>query len=117
MYPSSTRVVYSKGSLKNLDKDGDGIPDHLRFKLVNLRGTGGIRLSIKVLVDGRDVTSKTTIQVADQKPRPIKPSIYVYSIYGDELTFEVRHGGEIKAGPHKVRLVSDIGPVEFEDSV
>ena len=115
-------IPYVRGSLKNIDTDGDGIADCLQFKLLNSLGTGSVYVSdLRILVDGRDYTKNTTFKVGDKAPRPATNLGYVYSNYGDEILVEVKHKGEIKSGKHRIEISiqSDMGSytISFEDTV
>ena len=115
----SVFLSYKKGSMKNLDEDGDGVPDTLVFTLINSIGTGSAYVTIKVFVDGVEFTDKTLMSIAGEEFIKLKPDMYVSSTYGDEITFKILHKGEIKPGRHKVKLVGTIdgfeGKMEFED--
>jgi len=115
-------IPYVKGSLKNIDKDGDGVPDHIQFKLINHIGSGSVYVSrVQVLVNGEDVTENTTFKIGDSPPRPAKAPGYVSSNYGDEILVEIKHNGKIGPGRHKIKLAveSSFGPyvLEFEDTI
>ncbi len=115
-------ISYVKGSLKNVDKDNDGVADHLQFKLINYLGSGSASVSdIRVLVDGKDVTDKTTFKIGDKPPKPAKSLNYVTAYYGDEVLVEIKHDGEIKPGLHKIEVSAKIDwetfNIEFEESV
>ncbi|MCD6096125.1 MAG: hypothetical protein J7J99_06135 [Thermoprotei archaeon] len=114
-------IPYVRGSLKNIDTDGDGIADSLQFKLQNNLGTGSVYISnLRILVDGKDYTESTTFKIGDKAPRPATNLGYVYSNYGDEILVEVKHKGEIKPGKHRIviSVQSDMGPytISFEDT-
>jgi len=107
-------INYVKGSLKNLDKDGDGVWDHVEFKLVNQMGSGGVLVeNLKILIDGEDVTAKTYLTVGGGRGR-IKESMYVYSMLGEEITFEVEKEGGLSDEPHEICLKAKIGWEEME---
>ncbi len=115
-------LSYVKGSLKNVDKDEDGIADHLQFKMINYIGSGSAYVSdFKVLVDGEDMTDKATLKIAGQAPKPVKSLTYVTAYYGDEILVEIKHDGKIKPGLHRVELSARIEwypiSVKFEDTV
>jgi len=114
-------IPYVSSSMKNIDKNGDGVPDHLQFALINRVESGSASIGMKLLIDGADFTEKATLQIGSQKPQNIGPYVYIITNYGDRCIVEVNHEGEIKPGKRKVRITAST-PVgsftsEFEDTV
>ncbi|MGQ9515414.1 MAG: hypothetical protein ACUVTL_10290 [Thermoproteota archaeon] len=114
-------IPYVPSSMKNVDKDGDGIADHLQFAIINRVDSGSASIGIKLSIDGMDFTEKSTLQIGSQKPQKLGPYLYISTNYGDRCIVEVDHAGKIKAGKHKVKIMTNT-PVgtytsEFEDVV
>ncbi|MGQ9513998.1 MAG: hypothetical protein ACUVTL_02960 [Thermoproteota archaeon] len=114
-------VVYEKGSMRNVDKDGDGKNDHLQLIIVNRAGSGGIKADLKVFVDDIDVTELASLSIAGNPPLKIKPSMYISSNYGDRVVLEIKHDGKIGPGTHKVKIQATVDwqtfTQEMEDRV
>ena len=113
------RQLYVKGSLENVDLNGDGVPDGVRFKLRNTLGGGTVRGRLRVRVDGEEVPSdKIWIEFRGEKlkvPEIADRSFYV--AVGDELTITLELGRGLEPGEHKIELemdVQELGPVGFD---
>jgi len=109
-------LTYVKESLKKLNEST------LQFKLVNYAGSGSGGAGVRLLLDERDVTERSTIKIGSQEARPMKPYMYGSVSYSDEILFTVKLDTPIKPGLHKIRLVCDIGvgvpfSTEFEGKV
>jgi hypothetical protein len=91
--------------MKNIDKDGDGIADHLQFAIINKVDSGSASIGIKLQIDGVDFTDKGILQIGNQKPQKLGSYIYINTDYGDTCVVEVNHGGKIKAGKHTVKIM------------
>lgn len=102
-------VAYEKGSMKNIDKDGDGKNETLQLKMTNRAGSGSVTADLKIYVDGVDMTEATTLQVDERTPENVKPSMYLYSNYGDTVILEIKHNGKIGTGHHKVSFQATVG--------
>ena len=107
--------------MKNIDKNGDGVADHLQFAFINRVESGSASIGMKLLIDGTDFTEKATLQIGNQKPQDIGPHVYISTNYGDRCIVEVNHEGKMKPGKHKV-IITASTPVglytsEFEDTV
>ncbi|MBO3802866.1 MAG: hypothetical protein JTT11_03170 [Candidatus Brockarchaeota archaeon] len=113
-------VPYVPSSMKNLDKDGDGVADHLQFAVTNKVESGSASIGVKLQIDGVDFTDRGVMQIGSQKPQKLGPYLYISTNYGDKCVVEVEHGGKIKAGKHKVRMTvsTPVGTFtsEFEDT-
>jgi hypothetical protein len=114
-------VIYEKGSMKNVDKDGDGKDDHLQIAMINRAGSGGVTADLKVFVDGIDMTDSTTLSISGKPPQKIRPAMYVSANYGDRVVLEIKHDGKIGPGNHKVKLQATVDwqtfTQEMEDRV
>jgi hypothetical protein len=112
-------VPYVPSSMKWSDKKGGKIADQLQFILLNKVDSGSANIGVKLLIDGVDYTDRATIRIEDQQPQKLGPYVYVSTGYGDKCFIEVDHGGKVKPGKHKVKVIVDT-PVgsyttEFED--
>ena len=76
-------IGYEKGNMKNIDKDGDGKNETLYLKMTNRAGSGSVTADLRIYVDGIDMTEATTMQIAERPPEKVKPSMYLYSNFGD----------------------------------
>lgn len=110
-------VIYEKGSMKNIDKDGDGKDDTLQLRVTNRMGSGSVTADLKVYADGIEMTEATTLQIAERNPERVKPSMYLYSNYGDAILMEIKHDGKIGPGHHKVSLQATVGWETFSSDV
>jgi hypothetical protein len=118
---SKMSIPYVPSSMKNVDKDGDGVADHLQFAVTNRVDSGSASIGMKLFIDGADFTDKGTLQIGSQKPQKLGSYLYISTNYGDKCFVEVDHAGKIKAGKHKVKITvnTPVGTYtsEFEDSV
>jgi hypothetical protein len=110
-------IAYEKGSMKNIDKDGDGKDDTLQLRMINKVGSGSVTADLKLYVDGMDMTEATTLQIAERNPERVKPSMYLYSNYGDTVLMEIKHDGKIGLGHHKVSLQATVGWENFSSDI
>jgi len=109
-------LTFVKESLRKLDEST------LQFMLKNYVGSGSGGAGVKLLLDEKDVTEGSTVKIGSQEARQMKPYMYGSVAYGDEILFTVKLDTPIKPGPHKIRLVCDIGggetfSAEFEGTV
>ncbi|MEM1509452.1 MAG: DUF6379 domain-containing protein [Thermofilaceae archaeon] len=113
------RQLYVKGSLENVDINGDGILDGARIKLRNTLGGGSVRGRLRAIIDGEEVSpERILIEFKGERMRASEAagrSIYV--AVGDELTIFFELGKGLTPGEHKVELeldVQELGPVGFD---
>lgn len=116
---SILRQLYVRGSLENVDLDGDGQPEGVRFKLRNTLGGGTIRGSLRVKVDGEEVDpEKIVIEIRGEKIRaPEAAEKAFYVAVGDEITITLELGRGLSPGEHRVDLefvTEELGPVGFD---
>lgn len=111
--------LYVKGSLQNVDLNGDGVPDGVRLKLRNTLGGGTVRGRLRARVDGEEVPpDRIWIEFKDWKLRAseaVDRSFYV--AVGDEITITLELGKGLQPGEHTVELELDtqeLGPVGFD---
>ena len=109
-------LTFIKESLKRLNENT------FQFKLVNNVGSGSGGAGVRLLLDGRDVTERSTVKIGSQEAKPMKPYMYGSVAYGDEILFTIKLDTSIKPGLHKIQLVCDIGggesfSAEFEGTV
>jgi len=95
-------VVYLKESLKRVDKKT------LQFTLVNRVDSGSADVGIKILLDGRDLTTRSTLRRGSGEPRPVTPHMYITSIYGDEFLVTVESDAPIEPGLHRIEVTCEI---------
>lgn len=94
----------------------------LEFKLVNHVGSGSGSISVKVLLDGDDVTDKSMMKIGTQEARRVKPSMYVTSYHNDPVLMTIELDEPVKRDLHKVKVtcyVEMLGSysAEFEETV
>ncbi|MEM1871476.1 MAG: hypothetical protein QW517_10195 [Thermofilaceae archaeon] len=113
------RQLYVRGSLENVDLNGDGIPDGVRFKLRNTLGGGTVRGRLRAKVDNIEVpTDKIMLEFKGWKLKASEAadkSFYV--AVGDEIIITLELGKGLELGEHKVELELDtqeLGPVGFD---
>jgi len=107
---------YVKGSFRRASENV------LEFKLVNHVESGSGSISVKVLLDGNDVTDKSTMKIGTQEARSVKPSMYVTSYYNDPVLMTIELDEPVKRDLHKVKVtcyVEMLGSysAEFEETV
>lgn len=112
-------IPYVPTSMKNIDKDGDGVVDHLQFAITNEVDSGSASIGVKLLIDGTDFTDRATLQIEKQRPQNLGSYIYISTRQGDRCVVDIDHAGKIKPGKHRVKITVDT-PVgsyssEFED--
>jgi hypothetical protein len=113
------RQLYVKGSLENVDLNGDGVPDGVRLKLRNTLGGGTVRGRLRAKVDDQEVPpDKIWIEFKGWKMKASEAadkSFYV--AVGDEITIALELGRGLAPGEHKIELELDtqeLGPVGFD---
>jgi len=95
-------VIYLKESLKRVDERT------LQFMLVNRVDSGSADVGVKILLDGRDLTTRSTLRRGSGEPRPVTPRMYITSTYGDEFLVTVGSDAPIKPGLHKIDVTCEI---------
>jgi len=113
----SSSFPYVKGSMKNLDLDGDGVADTLTLQFTNYVDTGSANITLKIYVDEEEYTDKAIIKIGGRQPRALTPEMYVESDYGDVVIINIAHKGSVKAGKHKVGFKVFVDWQSFEASV
>jgi len=103
--------------MKNIDKDGDGKNDTLQLRLTNRVGSGSVTADLKLYVDGIDMTEATTLQIAERTPERVRPSMYLYSNFGDTIVMEIEHDGKIGPDHHKVSIQAKVGWEIFSSDI
>ena len=89
---------FVKGSFR---RAGENV---LEFKLVNHIESGSGSISVKVMLDGDDVTDKSTMKIGAQEARRVKPSMYVTSYYNDPVLMTIELDEPVKRDLHKVKV-------------
>ena len=123
-----TEMVYVRGSLINIDLDGDGVYDGFSFRLRNPPvPLGGKATRIELLVDGKPVDkSKSYIIVDDRTFRlsEVSASNPIVFTPGMHSIFMVITGRGLEEGSHTILLKSWLEgfeevwvPFQFEDEV
>ena len=110
-------IGYEKGNMKNIDKDGDGKNETLYLKMTNRAGSGSVTADLRIYVDGIDMTEATTMQIAERPPEKVKPSMYLYSNFGDTVFLEIKHNGKIGPGHHKVSFQATVDWQTFSQDI
>jgi len=110
-------IAYEKGDMKNVDRDGDGKNETLQLKMTNRAGSGSVTADLKIYVDGIDMTEASTIQIDERPPEKVKPSMYIYSNYGDAVLLEIKHNGKIGPGRHKVSFHATVDWQTFSQDI
>ncbi len=96
-------------TFKNLDKDGDGKPDHFTVEIRNDIGTGSATLK-EMTIDGVAIPAdKITLTVGNRPPRKFQPPTEIYSEYGETIKIEVEKKGGLKKGEHSLGVKASIG--------
>ena len=80
----------------------------LEFRLVNHVASGSGYVGGKVLLDGEDVTDKSTMKIGTQDARQVKRDMFVTSYYGDQVLFTISSDEPIKRSLHKIKVVCDV---------
>lgn len=116
---SLLRQLYVKGSLENVDLDGDGEPEGIRFKLKNTLASGSVAGSLRVVVDDEEVDpSKIILEFKGEELRASEAAGRVlYVGIGDEITITIELGHGLPPGEHKVELeltTREFGPIGFD---
>lgn len=107
---------YVKDSLRRVSENV------AEFELINHIESGSGYISVKVLLDGNDVTDKSTLKIGVQKARQVKPYMLVSSNYGDRVLLTIELDEPIKRDLHKVKVVCNVEMLgsysaEFEGTV
>ncbi|MFQ6095545.1 MAG: hypothetical protein ACE5NN_05330 [Candidatus Bathyarchaeia archaeon] len=107
---------YVKDSLKRVSENV------LEFELINHIESGSGYIGVNVLLDGKDVTEKSTMKIGEQEARQVKPYMFVASSYGDRVLFTIELDEPIKHDLHKVKVLCDVEMLgsysaEFEGTV
>jgi len=122
---SLLRKLYVKGSLKNVDLNGDGSFDGFRFTLKNVLASGTLIAPFELSVDGDPIDVKDVeleygsgkIDLARiSSENPLKFRI------GREAVLTVKKPGGLSPGEHKIEIVAktkEYGVIKFDikDSV
>ncbi len=106
---------YMKDSLRRVSENS------LEFRLLNHIESGSGYINVKVLLDGDDVTDKSTMKIGTQEARQAKPYMYVTSYYNDQVLVTIELDEPIKRDLHKVEVtcyVEMLGSysAEFEEN-
>jgi len=112
----ASSLGYVKGSFRRVSENA------LEFKLVNHVESGSGSISVKVLLDGNDVTDRSTMKIGTQEARRVKPSMYVTSYYNDPVLVTVELDEPVKRDLHKVEVTCSVEMLgsfsaEFEETV
>ena len=107
---------FVKGSFRRVGESA------LEFRLVNHVESGSAYVNVKVLLDGNDVTTKSSMKIGTQEERQVKPSLYVTSYYNDPVLMTIQLDEPVRRGLHKVEVtcyVEMLGSysTEFEETV
>ena len=116
---SFLRQLYVRGSLQNVDLDGDGEPEGVSFKLRNTLAGGSIRGSLKLRIDRADVDpSKVILEYRGEKLRASEAGERtMYFGVGDEITITAELGKGLDPGDHTVELevkTLEYGAISFD---
>ena len=123
-----TRMAYIRGSLINMDLDGDGIYDGFSFRLRNppVPMAGNV-VKMRLLVDGERVDERRVlIRVGDEIKNlaEISSKNPLTFLPGTRSTFMVLLGKGLEEGVHRIQIRSWLEgfeevwiPFEFEDEV
>lgn len=89
---------YEKGSFRRVSENV------LEFMLVNRIESGSGYINVKVLLDGDDVTGKSTMKIGAQEARRAKPYMYVNSYYNDRVLITIELDEPVKQDLHRVKV-------------
>ncbi|MBO3762746.1 MAG: DUF6379 domain-containing protein [Thermoproteota archaeon] len=114
--------LYVKNSLQNL-KEGERIKGY-SFKLRNNLGSGTIKGTLSILVDGVPIKSElVSIRKGENEfsAKELETKSMPFDV-GDEVTFIVKEEGGLKPGLHKITITSrtlEYGKIEinFSDEI
>ena len=117
------RKLYKKGSLKNVDLDGDGNPDGFSFELENKLANATIlpdeRPGIKV--DGVPIEPENiTIRYEGKEIKLSELNTEVLFAKGTTMEIVVKYDGGLPAGEHKLEFSSkskEYGKIAFDFKV
>lgn len=101
-FPLALSLGYVRDSLKSPNDSA------LEFKLKNLIDSGSGYIGVKVLLDGRDVTDRSTMKIGGQNATQVKPYMFVTSNYGDEVLVTIKLEGPKKRDLHKVNVICNV---------
>lgn len=110
MPPSSfLRQLYVRGSLKNVDLNGDGKPEGFSLKLRNTLAGGTVRAGLRLRVDGVYVDpSNITVTYRGERIRASEArDRTLYFAVGDEMTITAELGRGLEPGEHTVEFEFD----------
>jgi len=107
---------YVENSFRRIDENT------LEFKLVNNIESGSGYVSVKILLDSKDVTDKSTMKIRTQESRKVSPYMFVTSNYGDDVIVQIKLDEPIEKGVHNVKVICNVEmlgtyTVEFKGSV
>ncbi len=113
------RQLYVKGSLENVDINGDGVLDGAKIKLRNTLGGGTVRGRLRAIIDGEEVPpEKILIEFKGERMRASEAAgRSMYVAVGDEIDIFFELGKALAPGEHKIELeldVQELGPVGFD---
>ncbi|MCD6421699.1 MAG: hypothetical protein J7L17_04770, partial [Thaumarchaeota archaeon] len=123
-----TKMAYIRGSLINMDLDGDGVYDGFSFRLRNPPvPLAGNVVKMSLLVDGERVDERRIFVRIGDKLRnlaEISPKNPLTFLPGARSTFMILLGRGLEAGRHRIQIRSWLEgfeevwiPFEFEDEV
>jgi len=93
---------YVKDTLRRVSQNA------LEFGLVNHIESGSGYVGVRVLLDGKDVTEKSTVKIGAQEVRQVKPQMFVTSYYGDGVLFTIKLDEPIRRDLHKLRVLCNV---------
>lgn len=113
------RQLYVKGSLENVDINGDGVLDGAKIKLRNTLGGGTVRGRLRAIIDGEEVPpERILIEFKGERMRASEAAgRSMYVAVGDEIDIFFELGKALAPGEHKIELeldVQELGPVGFD---
>jgi hypothetical protein len=116
MWGDLMSLDYVKGSFRRVSENV------LAFKLVNRIDSGSANINLKVLLDGEDVTGKSTMKIGGQETRRVKPSMHVTSYYNDLVLVTIELDGPVKRDLHKAKVTCSVEMLgsysaEFEETI
>jgi len=107
---------YVENSFRRIDENT------LEFKLVNNIESGSGYVDVKILLDGKDVTDKSTMKIGTQESRKVSQYMFVTSNYGDDVIVQIKLDEPIEKGVHNVKVICNVEMLgtytaEFKGSV
>lgn len=105
-----TRMAYIRGSLINMDLDGDGIPDGFSFRLRNppVPMAGNV-VKMMLFIDGRRIDERRVLVRIGNEIRnlaEISPAAPLTFLPGTRSTIMVLLGKGLDEGVHKIQIRS-----------